>query len=145
MSPREAATNLSYRRFFEVTGLVGVRVEDNRVFDDTHQLILELVANGAVDGLRIDHIDGLADPQAYLQRLRQKVGEACYITVEKFLPAGRNYRRNGRFRVPPAMSLLRLWPKCWWTIARWGISDASGRMQSVSRWICALNCVRRGS
>ncbi|CAM6259187.1 malto-oligosyltrehalose synthase [Citrobacter sedlakii] len=88
MSWREAATNLSYRRFFEVTGLVGVRVEDNRVFDDTHQLILELVANGAVDGLRIDHIDGLADPQAYLQRLRQKVGEACYITVEKILARG---------------------------------------------------------
>lgn len=82
---RDAASNLSYRRFFEITGLVGVRVEDETVFDDTHQLILELVHSGAVDGLRVDHIDGLADPKAYLDRLRQKVGPACYITVEKIL------------------------------------------------------------
>lgn len=59
-----------------------MRVEDKTVFDDTHRLILELVRTGAVDGLRIDHIDGLADPKAYLARLRQEVGPACYITVE---------------------------------------------------------------
>lgn len=58
------------------------------VFDDTHRLILELVRTGAVDGLRIDHIDGLADPKAYLARLRQEVGPACYITVEKILAKG---------------------------------------------------------
>ncbi|SUG47765.1 glycosyl hydrolase [Salmonella enterica subsp. arizonae] len=74
--------------FFEVTGLVGMRVEDKTVFDDTHRLILELVRTGAVDGLRIDHIDGLADPKAYLERLRQEVGPACYITVEKILAKG---------------------------------------------------------
>lgn len=72
----------------EVTGLVGMRVEDKTVFDDTHRLILELVRTGAVDGLRIDHIDGLADPKAYLARLRQEVGPACYITVEKILAKG---------------------------------------------------------
>ncbi|EIF3587075.1 malto-oligosyltrehalose synthase, partial [Salmonella enterica subsp. enterica serovar Infantis] len=88
MSWREAARSLSYRRFFEVTGLVGMRVEDKTVFDDTHRLILELVRTGAVDGLRIDHIDGLADPKAYLARLRQEVGPACYITVEKILAKG---------------------------------------------------------
>lgn len=88
MSWRDAAQNLSYRRFFEVTGLVGVRVEDDAVFDDCHRLILELVHSGAVDGLRVDHIDGLADPAAYLQRLRSKAGEACYITVEKILARG---------------------------------------------------------
>ncbi|CBG88307.1 malto-oligosyltrehalose synthase [Citrobacter rodentium] len=87
---REAAENLSYRRFFEVTGLVGVRVEDDAVFDDTHRLILELVQCGAVDGLRVDHIDGLADPLAYLRRLRRKAGENCYITVEKILARGEN-------------------------------------------------------
>ncbi|EEP5312429.1 malto-oligosyltrehalose synthase [Salmonella enterica] len=76
------------RRFFEVTGLVGMRVEDKTVFDDTHRLILELVRTGAVDGLRIDHIDGLADPKAYLARLRQAVGPTCYITVEKILAKG---------------------------------------------------------
>lgn len=85
---RDASRELSYRRFFEITGLVGVRVEDEPVFDDTHRLILELVRGGAVDGLRVDHIDGLADPQSYLQRLRQKTGPECYITVEKILGKG---------------------------------------------------------
>ncbi|MEQ4452317.1 malto-oligosyltrehalose synthase [Kosakonia sp. YIM B13605] len=88
MSWRDAANDLSYRRFFEITGLVGVRVEDEAVFDDAHRLILELVHSGAVDGLRIDHVDGLADPQGYLMRLRQKVGPECYLTVEKILGKG---------------------------------------------------------
>lgn len=85
MSWTDAPRDLSYRRFFEITGLVGVRVEDPEVFDATHQLILELVRSGAVSGLRIDHIDGLADPKGYLDRLRQQTGPACYITVEKIL------------------------------------------------------------
>lgn len=85
MSWRDAPRELSYRRFFEITGLVGVRVEDDAVFDDSHKLILELVHAGAVDGLRVDHVDGLADPKAYLERLRQQAGAACYITVEKIL------------------------------------------------------------
>lgn len=88
MSWREAPRALSWRRFFEITGLVGVRVEDPRVFDDTHKLILELVHSGAVDGLRIDHVDGLADPEGYLNRLRQLTGPDCYITVEKILGKG---------------------------------------------------------
>lgn len=88
MSWREAPRQLSWRRFFEITGLIGVRVEDPAVFDDTHRLILELVHSGIVDGLRIDHIDGLADPLGYLQRLRQAAGPECYITVEKILAKG---------------------------------------------------------
>jgi (1->4)-alpha-D-glucan 1-alpha-D-glucosylmutase len=88
MSWRDAKRDLSYRRFFEITGLAGVRVEDKPVFDDTHRLILELVRNGAVDGLRVDHVDGLADPKAYLEKLRQEAGPECYITVEKILGEG---------------------------------------------------------
>lgn len=88
MSWRDAARDLSYRRFFEVTGLVGVRVEDPTVFRDAHRLILELVHSGAVDGLRVDHVDGLADPKGYLTQLRREAGEACYITVEKILGEG---------------------------------------------------------
>ncbi|MEK9218150.1 malto-oligosyltrehalose synthase [Enterobacter mori] len=88
MSWREAPKQLSWRRFFEITGLVGVRVEDEQVFHDTHRLILELVHDGTVDGLRIDHIDGLADPLEYLQRLRQATGPDFYITVEKILAKG---------------------------------------------------------
>ncbi|HBM3226233.1 TPA: malto-oligosyltrehalose synthase [Klebsiella oxytoca] len=88
MSWQEAPRQLSWRRFFEITGLIGVRVEEQAVFDDTHRLILELVHAGIVDGLRIDHIDGLADPLGYLQRLRQAAGPECYITVEKILAKG---------------------------------------------------------
>lgn len=88
MSWREAPRQLSWRRFFEITGLVGVKVEDQQVFDETHALILELVRSHRVDGLRIDHVDGLADPLGYLQRLREATGPDCYITVEKILGRG---------------------------------------------------------
>ncbi|MGB9097254.1 malto-oligosyltrehalose synthase [Erwinia sp.] len=88
MSWRDAPDELSYRRFFEITGLAGVRVEDRAVFDDTHRLILELVHTGAVEGLRVDHVDGLADPKGYLDLLRQQAGPDCYLTVEKILGEG---------------------------------------------------------
>jgi (1->4)-alpha-D-glucan 1-alpha-D-glucosylmutase len=88
MSWRDAPNELSYRRFFEITGLAGLRVEDADVFDDAHRLILELVHSDMVDGLRVDHVDGLADPKAYLERLRQKAGPDCHITVEKILGEG---------------------------------------------------------
>ena len=88
ISWRDARRDLSYRRFFEITGLVGVRVEDETVFNASHALILDLVRSGAVNGLRVDHIDGLADPQGYLQRLRSATGPDCYITVEKILAEG---------------------------------------------------------
>ena len=78
----EARRHLSYRRFFEVTGLVGVRVEDEAVFADAHRLILELVRDGTVDGLRVDHVDGLADPASYLRRLREGAPDA-WIVAEK--------------------------------------------------------------
>lgn len=82
---KEARRHLSYRRFFEVTGLVGVRVEDRAVFDDVHRLILSLVRDGTVDGLRVDHVDGLADPAGYLAMLRQEAGPDVHIVVEKIL------------------------------------------------------------
>ncbi|MBX5199031.1 malto-oligosyltrehalose synthase [Rhizobium sp. NZLR10] len=84
----EAARHLSYRRFFEVTGLVGTRVENPSVFEDMHRLTIELVRHGKVQGLRIDHVDGLAEPKAYLDRLREAVGPDTYIVVEKILGAG---------------------------------------------------------
>jgi len=80
-----AARDLSYRRFFEITGLVGVRVERQAVFDATHALIFDLVDKGLVQGLRVDHIDGLADPEDYLNLLRQRVGSDVYLVVEKIL------------------------------------------------------------
>lgn len=85
---KQAAKHLSYRRFFEVTGLVGLRVEDEAVFADSHRLVLDLVRSGKVQGLRLDHIDGLADPSGYLQRLRAAAGPEIFIVVEKILGPG---------------------------------------------------------
>lgn len=84
----EAAKGLSYRRFFEIAGLVGLRVEAEDVFEDAHRTVLELVRAGHVDGLRIDHVDGLADPTRYLERLRAAVGKEIPIFVEKILAPG---------------------------------------------------------
>ncbi|MDQ1475912.1 MAG: (1-_4)-alpha-D-glucan 1-alpha-D-glucosylmutase [Actinomycetota bacterium] len=75
---------VQYRRFFDVDGLVGVRVEDEVVFRETHALIFELVERRVVDGLRVDHVDGLADPGQYLERLDRATGGA-YTVVEKIL------------------------------------------------------------
>ena len=76
---------VTHRRFFNVTGLIGMRVEDEQVFEDTHALILDLVRGGWVQGIRVDHVDGLADPGTYLQRLRAAVAAKAPIklTVKK--------------------------------------------------------------
>ncbi len=84
---RTAGRELDYRRFFDINTLVGVRIEDPQVFDDTHALILEWLDKGVVDGLRIDHPDGLLDPEGYLDRLRDATGGA-WVVVEKILEVG---------------------------------------------------------
>ena len=81
---RVADEELNYRRFFDVDTLAAVRVEDPEVFDATHELLLELVEAGLLDGLRIDHPDGLADPREYLRRLASRTGGA-WVVVEKIL------------------------------------------------------------
>lgn len=81
---RLARTELNYRRFFTISDLIGVRVEDPEVFAATHGKILELVRDGVVDGLRIDHPDGLADPAGYLERLSEESG-GVWTVVEKIL------------------------------------------------------------
>ncbi|MER6778805.1 MULTISPECIES: malto-oligosyltrehalose synthase [unclassified Streptomyces] len=82
---RAARTQLNYRRFFTISELIGVRVEDPEVFAATHAKVLELVRDGVAEGLRIDHVDGLADPEGYLRRLRAAVGGGCWVVVEKIL------------------------------------------------------------
>ncbi len=84
---RTAAETLNHRRFFNITELIGVRAEDPWVFERTHRLALDLVQKGDVDGLRIDHIDGLADPAGYCRALREAVGPDVPIFVEKILGA----------------------------------------------------------
>src|SRR3984957_3711572 len=83
---RDAATALNWRRFFTVTSLIGIRVEAQAVFDATHEVIVRLVAEGLVDGLRIDHPDGLADPRGYLARLASAT-DGAWVAVEKILEA----------------------------------------------------------
>ncbi|GGX26399.1 malto-oligosyltrehalose synthase [Streptomyces noursei] len=81
---RLARTELNYRRFFTISELIGIRVEDPEVFDATHGTVLRLIREGVVDGLRVDHPDGLVDPGGYLARLRAGT-KGCWTVVEKIL------------------------------------------------------------
>jgi (1->4)-alpha-D-glucan 1-alpha-D-glucosylmutase len=95
---RSAQRDLNYRRFFDVNELISLRVENRDVFEATHRAVLQFVADGIVDGLRVDHIDGLLEPRRYLERLRAAVDERrppgvggegrVPIVVEKILAAG---------------------------------------------------------
>ncbi|WP_345626527.1 malto-oligosyltrehalose synthase [Streptomyces thinghirensis] len=84
---RLARTDLNYRRFFSISELIGVRVEDPEVFEATHATVLRLLHEGVVDGLRVDHPDGLADPDTYLGRLHEASG-GRWTVVEKILADG---------------------------------------------------------
>lgn len=81
---RVAGDDINYRRFFNINDLAGLRMELPDVFEHAHRLVLQLLSQGVLDGLRIDHIDGLLDPRGYLERLRLAAPEA-YIVVEKIL------------------------------------------------------------
>ncbi|KNX38239.1 malto-oligosyltrehalose synthase [Luteipulveratus halotolerans] len=84
---------LNYRRFFEVDGLIAIRVEEPEVFDVSHALLLDLHHRGLIDGFRIDHPDGLADPTAYLERLTAACVKGTPIWVEKILENGERLPR----------------------------------------------------
>jgi (1->4)-alpha-D-glucan 1-alpha-D-glucosylmutase len=83
---RVAGQELDYRRFFDINELVALRMEDPEVFEAVHALTLEWVVSGEVDGLRVDHVDGLRDPEQYLLRLRERAPET-WIVAEKILHA----------------------------------------------------------
>jgi (1->4)-alpha-D-glucan 1-alpha-D-glucosylmutase len=89
---RLAASDINYRRFFDVNTLAGLRVEDAGTFDAVHHLVKKLIADGRLQGLRLDHIDGLRDPAQYFQRLRRLIRDAhgraaapFYMVIEKIL------------------------------------------------------------
>ncbi|HTW09178.1 MAG TPA: malto-oligosyltrehalose synthase [Acidimicrobiales bacterium] len=84
---RTASEEGQYRRFFDINELVGIRVEDPAVFAASHRLILRWLREGVIDGLRVDHIDGLRDPLAYLRRL-EEAGSGVWALVEKILARG---------------------------------------------------------
>jgi maltose alpha-D-glucosyltransferase/alpha-amylase/(1->4)-alpha-D-glucan 1-alpha-D-glucosylmutase len=97
---RTAATALNRRRFFEISDLVGIRQEDPAVFAATHALVFRLLREGIIDGVRVDHVDGLADPAAYCRRLRSCLDEHAahrppvpvrprpWLVIEKILAVG---------------------------------------------------------
>ena len=98
---------LTYRRFFDITGLAGVRVEDPRVFDDTHGELLRWISAGDVDGIRIDHPDGLADPGGYLDRLAD-AAPGAWVVVEKILAGGEDLPATWRAAGTTGYDTLRL-------------------------------------
>ncbi|WP_246794005.1 malto-oligosyltrehalose synthase [Burkholderia perseverans] len=89
---RTAPDEINWRRFFDIDTLAGIRVEDDAVFDDVHALLFRLVDAGLVDGVRIDHVDGLADPRGYCRKLHARLAAlrdpAPYLVVEKILATG---------------------------------------------------------
>jgi (1->4)-alpha-D-glucan 1-alpha-D-glucosylmutase len=93
---RTARETLTYRRFFEIADLVGLKVENPRCFDELHAKLGELIANSSVDGVRLDHIDGLADPKAYLERVQKTFGDENppYMVVEKILQPNEDLRAD---------------------------------------------------
>ena len=96
---RVAADDINYRRFFNINDLAGLRVELPEVFDHAHQRVLRLIEDGTIDGLRIDHINGLLDPKGYLNRLRSRIITPSatgpfYLVVEKILAAHETLRQD---------------------------------------------------
>jgi (1->4)-alpha-D-glucan 1-alpha-D-glucosylmutase len=88
VSWKRGAAELTYRRFFDVSTLAAVRVEIPEIFEDTHREILRWVHAGEVDGIRVDHPDGLSDPGGYVRRLRAAIGPRRWLLVEKILGVG---------------------------------------------------------
>ena len=87
---RTATQEINYRRFFDINELAAIRMEDTEVFNATHVLVLRLISDGIISGLRLDHVDGLFDPRGYFDRLHEAVGpdRHMYVTVEKILSEG---------------------------------------------------------
>ncbi|MFD0938933.1 malto-oligosyltrehalose synthase, partial [Methylobacterium trifolii] len=89
---RVASSDINYRRFFDVNSLAGLRVEKTDIFHRSHETVFRHVREGRIDGLRIDHIDGLADPLGYARALQAAVGPGFYVVVEKILEPGERLR-----------------------------------------------------
>ncbi len=82
---RTALHEINYRRFFDINELAALRMESDEVFEAAHAKLFELIREGLVDGIRLDHVDGLYDPAAYCRRLREVVGPEFYVVAEKIL------------------------------------------------------------
>ncbi|MFP3940368.1 MAG: malto-oligosyltrehalose synthase [Thermoanaerobaculia bacterium] len=146
---RRARGELNYRRFFDISDLAGLRQEDPEVFDATHERILRMVREGPVDTLRVDHPDGLRDPEGYLRRLASATGGAR-IVVEKILEPGEALRESwpvagttgyelafaaGALLVDPAgrEPLLALWQGLTGDARGWEEAARAGKRRALDR------------
>lgn len=84
---RAAVRDLGYRRFFDISSMIGLRMNNEQVFEDTHRLVLKWLLDGVLDGVRVDHVDGLREPLRYLKRIAD-AAPAAWIVVEKILEPG---------------------------------------------------------
>jgi (1->4)-alpha-D-glucan 1-alpha-D-glucosylmutase len=91
---RVASDDINYRRFFNINDLAGVRMELNELFDHAHSLVFRLLDEGVLDGIRLDHVDGLLDPKGYCLRLREKASRPFYLVVEKILAPHESLRED---------------------------------------------------
>jgi glycogen operon protein len=115
---RTAVDEINYRRFFDINELVGLRMEEPEVFDATHQLVRALIASAQITGLRIDHPDGLFDPEEYFRRLQQMAAEVrhgatgiqepFYVVAEKILSPGESLRADWQVAGTTGYAFLNL-------------------------------------
>ncbi len=91
---RVAADDINYRRFFNINDLAGIRMEVPEVFERAHRFVFRLLEENVLDGLRLDHVDGLLDPKAYCLRLREKAPRPLYLVVEKILAPHESLRED---------------------------------------------------
>src|SRR5690606_15589438 len=84
---QETDKEINYRRFFTINGLICLNIQNEDVFEKYHALVLKYIQQGLIQGLRIDHIDGLYNPAGYLNKLRKTAGRDAFIIVEKILEA----------------------------------------------------------
>jgi (1->4)-alpha-D-glucan 1-alpha-D-glucosylmutase len=129
-----AASHINYRRFFTVNSLICLRMEEKEVFDAYHEQLHGWYKQGLIQGLRIDHIDGLASPKIYIDRLKRLFGEDCYMIAEKILsPRGESMPEDWRLEGMTGYEFLQL--------AGQVLTDADGSRQLLdfySRHIVAL-------
>lgn len=91
---QETEHQINFRRFFTVNSLICLNIQDEEVFEQYHQYIKQLLDDGTIQGLRLDHVDGLYDPTQYMNRLRELIGDNTHITVEKILEPGEELPRQ---------------------------------------------------
>jgi (1->4)-alpha-D-glucan 1-alpha-D-glucosylmutase len=154
-----ATSELDYRRFFDIDTLIGLRMEDERVFRDSHALVLRWFDEGRLQGLRIDHVDGLRDPEGYLRRL-QLEAPAAWVVVEKILEAEEKLPRSwpvagttgydfarlaGGLFIDPAGEepMTRTWQRLGGIEAPWP-EISHGARQEVMRDLLAADVLRLG-